>query len=259
MNSRKGFGTFVLTGIDHLEKDELSQDAAGAAYKNGEFLLVVSDGAGSAKNGGSGARGLVESAERAFAEIDGKVSINPAAVRSFVERFVGQFRASCLEKTLAGGERLDDYHCTLVGAVGSVDGAFCTFHVGDGAVVYVPEKGSAPQIVSAPENGEYHNETFFVTQKDWKSVLRIKCHTPAVAGTVLVMSDGLTPFSIGGSGAFSGFLCPLANFLKGSDVSEVEARLAATLSSEKAIAVSRDDKSLAWIRLEVTDEGSPSI
>ena len=259
MYSKEAFGTFVLTGSDHLEKGELSQDSATAVYRDGEFLLVVSDGAGSAKNGGLGARELVASAERAFAEFDNSLEMNSEGVRRFVERFVTQFRASCSERSSAIGEVLDDYHCTLVGAVGSADGNFCTFHVGDGAVVFVPDQEGSPGIISAPENGEYHNETFFVTQKDWERALRVKRYTSVHDGTILVMSDGLTPFAIGGNEAFSGFLCPLAKFLNDSDVSEVEVGLAATLSSEKAVAVSRDDKSLAWIRVEATDEGSPSI
>ena len=65
---------------------------------------------------------------------------------------------------------------------------FIAGHIGDGLIGKFDESGS--QIVSLPENGEYANETFFITMPEADKYLRIyKDNLNSTLGFIL-MSDG---------------------------------------------------------------------
>ena len=109
---------------------------------------------------------------------------------------------------------LDDYSCTLVGCVASRGGG-CLFHIGDGYAIFQGAVGES--VLSRPENGEYADETYFVTDENWKDHLRL---TPLAApgrGCVIgLMSDGTAPFAVdrARSGFFRPFIDPITAYLR---------------------------------------------
>jgi serine/threonine protein phosphatase PrpC len=84
-------------------------------------------------------------------------------------------------KNLTGSPELDNYHCTLVSLLIGKNVSIAV-HIGDGAIFAgksTPLSESCLSInekvySSLPENGEYRNETYFITEPHWLKHLRIK-------------------------------------------------------------------------------------
>jgi hypothetical protein len=102
---------------------------------------------------------------------------------------------------------------------------------------------------SAPENGEFADQTYFYTMDNWKEHLRI---TPVgnQAHTFLLMSDGTMPFCLNRTHDHveHRFFQPVNQYLGRDDVSvEIGCQaLLKTLSSDRANLISKDDKTLVW-------------
>ena len=103
-------------------------------------------------------------------------------------------------------------------------------------------------ILSLPENGEYANETYFITGDDWLPHLR----TTPFAGTircVSLMSDGAMPFAVnkGKTGMSGPFIDPVRSYLTSVSEAEGSEVLLATLSGERIWPITSDDYSLILI------------
>ena len=102
-------------------------------------------------------------------------------------------------------------------------------------------------MLSRPENGEYADETYFVTDENWTDHLRL---TPLAApgrGCVIgLMSDGTAPFAVDRerSGFFRPFIDPVAAFLREATAANGNEALRNLLESPRASAISSDDKTL---------------
>jgi hypothetical protein len=94
----------------------------------------------------------------------------------------------------AQSDDLRDFHTTIVAALIGPTGGFL-IHVGDGAAFgarFTDDAGKCfiddGYVISEPENGEYSNETFFITEGDWVKHLRI---TPLPSlDWLMLASDG---------------------------------------------------------------------
>ncbi len=141
---------------------------------------------------------------------------------------------------------LEDYHATIVGTVAGPSGGIF-FHIGDGAAVALAPTASAAPVLSRPENGEFSETTFFLTQSQWEEHLRITTFGPE-HDVLLMMTDGVTPFALtrDGAGPFAPFVEPLTKYLRENSRPEGEAALAATLSKEEVRRITGDDKTLVW-------------
>ena len=134
--------------------------------------------------------------------------------------------------------------CTLVGCVAGPDGG-CFFHIGDGFGVFVDGRGHT--VLSPPENGEYTDETYFVTDEDWETHLRLTPFgAPARGGTIGLMSDGVSPFAIdrARTGFYAPFIDPVRAFLARATEHDGNQALRNLLESEKTLAITSDDKAL---------------
>ena len=102
-------------------------------------------------------------------------------------------------------------------------------------------------VLSRPENGEYADETYFVTDENWKDHLRL---TPLAApgrGCVIgLMSDGTAPFAVdrARSGFFRPFIDPVAAYLREAAAPNGNEALRNLLESPRAGEISSDDKTL---------------
>ena len=95
-------------------------------------------------------------------------------------------RALKAESELRDCELKDLNSTLLIAAVG--DGKFFLAHLGDGVIGYLDEVGL--KVATTPDNGEFSNETVFITSENAAAHMRIyKGELKTISGFVL-MSDG---------------------------------------------------------------------
>lgn len=234
------------TGSAHLQADEPGQDAYAHAQRNGVLAAVVCDGAGSAACSAAGAQHVAE------ALVEALVSSAPSAhadVYGHVQAVLGHVRDGLQRLAESAGQPLDAYACTVVGAWLTAEGGVL-LHIGDG--VAVAEFGDAPAQVSWPENGEYANETVFITSPHWSAHLRVVVLEQA-PDLLAVMSDGAMSFAMGKgrSGLFRPFIDPILAYLGKVDAGTGCKALVATLADPRTHTITNDDKTLllAWPRV----------
>ena len=191
----------------------------------GRYVLVVADGAGSAKFSRQGSKIAVDTAIRELSEklTDavwasdagdlqpygnvGKVLVATArAAVGAIDAFAKQNPAA-----IQPAPALKDFNTTLLMAAvkripdGSLLGA--TFSIGDGAIAWwQPEKA---KLLCAPDGGEFSGQTKFLTTlsvwkdagSDYAAFQKARCFTfrktpeEAVAGRLFLMTDGVSdPF-----------------------------------------------------------------
>jgi hypothetical protein len=211
------------------------------------LLLLVSDGAGSAKRSAAGSKLICETLRDEvvgyFAE-EGTVSqINLRLVSSWIDRFRDEVIL------LAAGEGLSEreFACTLVGAiVGWSLTAF--FQVGDGAVVFTQNPGGPYNLVFWPERGEYENTTYFATQANFIEQLQFNLFE-GIVSEVGILSDGLQRLALDYQTlkAHQPFFCglfPAVRSTPKADLSGMSEKLSAYLDSPKLNERTDDDKTL---------------
>ena len=232
------FGGVSICGASHVRRGLPCQDAFMNANNGSRRITVVSDGAGSASHSDVGAQHFVKTIAAAL--LNDAVQIGADTLRHHIIKAIEE-----VKHTLSDTHQLDlrEFAGTLLGAV--FDNEHCwIFHVGDGAAVVF---GLDSEVyISHPENGEYANETFFVTMPNWSEHLRIN-RVPFKPTAIFVMSDGVTPFALKGEGIASGFLKPISKYLMTATVVVGENALRHLLSGEQATALCDDDKTLSWI------------
>ena len=242
-----------VAGFSHLSEGTPCQDAHKILCPAGEWIVgVVSDGAGSARFGQIGSSLACEMLATYLAEllIDlHETSGNPpsdAELGSWVEEGIGLLRER-LEITAARhAASLSDYHSTVLGVVAGPNGGVF-FHIGDGACCALIAGALMTHIVSPPENGEYSDTTYFLTQTDWKAHLRLTRFGPEY-DLLIMMTDGVTPFALSrdGRSPFHPFVEPLTRYLSQHSREDGEAAMTATLSKDEIRRITGDDKTLLW-------------
>lgn len=239
------------TGTSHLDKGIACQDAF-AFHADGELLVAaVCDGAGSAARSDEGSRLLADSVVAALSE---RLREQPALLGGDRDEFaaiaadaVGAARERLTETAARAQARLSSYAATLVGFAGDAQHGWF-FHIGDGigvAEAEQPEQADRASAVSAPENGEYANETYFVTGEAWRHHLRVLA-VPAPLARLVLMSDGAMPFAMdkGNTALFKPFIEPVARYLASVSESEGSRALGATLDDPRTHGITSDDKTL---------------
>jgi hypothetical protein len=179
-----------VAGPSHRAKGDLCQDYVATRSSGGTFVLVACDGAGSAPLSAAGAEIVAETISDIFLDIAsdlGRRQPGEWVIDEIVQAIVAaraRIRDQCGPKN-----SITDYHTTLVAIVCHSTGGFIC-HIGDGWGVAVTEQsGSLNWQVSPPRNGEYANETFFITEGVWIKNVQV---TPFSGSPVFaaVMTDG---------------------------------------------------------------------
>jgi hypothetical protein len=153
-------------------------------------------------------------------------------------------------RSKVGEDEIGQYASTIVGALVGASGGF-VMHIGDGAAIACVTRNrcSAVEVISRPENGEYANETYFITSNDWLKRLRV---TPIPDVDWIVLgTDGGTAFTLLDEKTVKlSFIEPFVSRLAITRVDDLEQEVRGILSDEKADKVTGDDKSLAiaWKR-----------
>jgi hypothetical protein len=239
------------TGLRNLEHGVAGQDASHYVVAGDVLVAIVCDGAGSVPEGRTGA----EFMSRALAEeLADTVRADPnlcevqtlgierleAAVRGGVDAVRTRLEAIAASRELSP----HDFSCTLVGCVASPGGG-CFFQIGDGFAIQQAANGDC--TLSHPENGEYADETYFVTDATWNQHLRLTPLPAPQPGCVIgLLSDGTAPFAVNRerSGFYRPFIDPIAAYLRGASATIGNEALRNLLESPRAGEISPDDKTL---------------
>jgi hypothetical protein len=235
-------------GKSHIDAGTPCQDAFAHRVQGDVLVACVCDGAGSQSLSQEGAqfasRDIVERLTAALALDPGLVHADAATATPAVAAIVAQTRAGLESRANSEGVPLASFSATVVGAVIGPAGGFF-FHIGDGVCVASTLDPAVAEIVSLPENGEYINETYFITGEEWQAHLRLDAFAAQVA-TVALMSDGADPFVMakGNGGLYRPFMDPVLKYLATVDEAEGSKALESTLGDPRTYGITGDDKSL---------------
>jgi hypothetical protein len=237
----------AVIGSGHVEGGLPCQDAFAYARAGDVLVAAVCDGAGSQSFSHDGAtrfsRALVDALAARLEAGEALAAADQTTLAEAAQLAISAERTALRAIADAEGVELGAYAATLVAAVVGPDGGWF-LHVGDGVGVADAADGST-LAVTLPENGEYANETWFVTGEGWDEHLRLT-PIPGPVATLALMSDGAAPFVMakGNGGLFRPFMDPVGKFLAASDEAAGSAGLAATLGDPRTHAITTDDKTL---------------
>jgi hypothetical protein len=241
-----------VTGGSHIKSNIPCQDAHSVTFADNDrwVVVVVSDGAGSASRSQEGSAHVA----RYFTDelinlIDQLQTRAPGEwISDFIIERVLQTRHQL--RTYANKDDLSDFHCTLVACVQGPTGGFA-IHLGDGSIIggYTTQGSTKSKEIfaSEPENGEYTNETFFITESSWVKHLRI---TPMPRmDWFICCTDGGDPFILKSKVELKlGFVEPVFTKLQQTNSPETRNKvLTEYLIDPMAERVTDDDKTLAIV------------
>ncbi len=235
------------TGRAHLDRGQPCQDAFASASAGDLLVAAVCDGAGSAMHSDVGARqvadGVVQTLVRVLQAGPRPLELAVDVLRPLIEQAVNDVRGELAMASVANGVGFSEHACTLVGVAADATGGWF-FHVGDG-VAACRFGGQQASAVSLPANGEYANETWFVTGDNWQQQLRLMRFEGPV-DAIALMSDGVQPFAMTRDGAdmFQPFFEPVVRYLRGVDANTGSQALHATLADPRTDHITGDDKTL---------------
>lgn len=175
-----------IAGRSHAATGKGCEDAAGGVHLGRRGgMVALADGAGSARHAAIGAATTVAVALAAAAEIldECPPTVEPLRILTPIHKAL-EMNAEELSCTLA-----DLAATLLVVAAKRHEGQVAWFaaHMGDGVIA--ADFGAGTRLLSSPENGEFGNCTYFVTDRHAPLHLRVYSGI-APEATFLLMSDG---------------------------------------------------------------------
>lgn len=235
-------------GTSHVDTNLGCQDSYSfdvICVDDQEYLVcLISDGAGSAKEGGKGAE---------LACTTGKSSIEATFLdpnstlfdESNVENWVLNIRRVIREIADTNSLTPRDYACTFLGVIISSSKAIF-FQIGDGAIV--ASNGHAQGVVFWPDSGPYANMTNFITDEDALTNLHVLV-TCRHIDEVAIFSDGIQRLALSFQQLIPHlpFFEPMFNVLRSYDPSQchvLDEQLANFLNSPQVNERTDDDKTL---------------
>ena len=182
-----------VVGTSHLKSSLPCQDAGGCRILDlpdgAEVLVAVaSDGAGTATRSEAGAKLAVSMFLEAFGEAALADPSLATIDRSFVERWLFDFKLAVARIATDEGRIVRDYACTCLGAVVGRSAA-AYVHIGDGAIVVGTEEPGNYTWVAWPQHGEYANVTNFMTEENAAAALVFE--TGPAVDEVALFTDGI--------------------------------------------------------------------
>ena len=179
-------------GTSHQDIGEQCQDncyfnSISLTDENCIFLGLTSDGAGSSSQGAKGAEiacGLAKDIIEKWLINSGQFkNLNKELIREWVIKIHNEISDIAYKNNSVPRE----YACTLLVNFTGFDYSV-SFQIGDGAIIY--RKNNILGPVFWPDNGEYSNTTYFITDDDFLDHLRINI-TNSPPDEIAMFSDGL--------------------------------------------------------------------
>ncbi len=204
-------------------------------------IAIVCDGAGSASCSDVGAE-IVSNALRgiagSFVSDYGSSEITPFEMREWVS----EIRLRVANQAAAQDQESREYACTLVFVIATDAHTICG-QIGDGAIIL--KNDDELSVAIWPANGEYANQTFFVTQDDSHDRLQLMKVGPV--SDFVVFSDGLQKLALNEAekSAHAAFFEPLVRTVRASEeLNATKGELEALLRSDRVNQRTDDDKSI---------------
>ena len=254
-------GCSSAVGSSHLITGTPCQDSYSVdSSDDGSWVAVtVCDGAGSAQYAGDGAQYVSSAFNSKLLGLGEKLrSRAPGGwINDEVIRFVIEVRDGL--RSIAKSDDISGYHTTLVSLLVGPFGGL-SIHIGDGVVV----SGEATHehdgkwavnklTVSEPENGEYANETFFITESTWLKHIRIT-PLPKINWAILATDGGteyiwdhvrMSPSASALSQLFD--VASDGTARNGNGLSNIDEAIGLYLTDEQFAHVTSDDKTIALV------------
>ena len=250
-----------VQGKSHVERNTACQDAhdwqvgigtdeEGAGGEEWLFAAIA-DGAGSSERSDEGAKEAVGAALEAVtgSASSGAFEEDAEAPSENLEDLLvsGVQEAISAVKELAEDEeaRPSDFSSTLL-LLAAGPSCAAAAQVGDGAVVYESSEGEY-SLMTVPQNGEYHNQTTFITSEDAQSSIEVEC-VSGTPGRFALFTDGIEQVALEMSEMepHAPFFEPLFQFSMQEDApqEELKARLESFLESPRLRNRTEDDLTL---------------
>lgn len=177
----------AVTGRNHVRTGIPCQDKViGRKYENDVFVITLADGAGSAGFSHFGAESVIDrvNTELGIRFEDYFAEDNTDALRDRLIQVIDEaISDACREHDCMP----EDLSSTLLAA--AVSGSrYIAVHIGDGVIGCLKDGKLVTE--SAPDNGEFINETVFTTSWNVYSHLRIMKGEENRLGGFVLMSDG---------------------------------------------------------------------
>ncbi|MYA51126.1 MAG: protein phosphatase 2C domain-containing protein [Chloroflexi bacterium] len=258
--ARKGHNDGVLglrvahasrQGASHQKDGTPNQDSAlvampSAGRLSAVAIMAVSDGAGSAINSQQGSKAAcvagVESLTRRLNR-NPAIAVREHLLRSALKRAVRNARQSVIAtaRKLHGAANVNEYACTLMLTLTSAP-LVGVAHVGDGCIV--AGDGEVWRLLSEPDNGEFANETKFLTNP--RNLPRVTVSASSDIRCVAAITDGLQDVALSrGSAPYDRFWTPLYRALNRAPLSSSETVLEAMLQKVADANKATDDCTIA--------------
>lgn len=180
-----------VKGTGHIKTGQPCQDAHSyASLLGGSLIGAVADGAGSAKHGKAGAKIAVETAVNTLKLIyeNRECPQNQADWRLFFQEALKKSQLAVKTKATAMEVDLRELSTTLIMLIATPK-LIAAAQVGDGAVVISKDNGNLHPL-TAPQHGEYINETTFLNSPEALKNLETQLWSGKVSH-LAIFSDGL--------------------------------------------------------------------
>ena len=185
-----------VAGASHVAAKLPCQDAHATLLSGGPdpvLVIAVSDGAGSAVSGGTGAAltvaAIIEQAKAHFDHGGRTGELQQADIAAWLDGV----RERIAEHAGCADAAMPDYAATLLVAILGPDAAVFA-QIGDGAMV-VAEADGGWTAVFWPQHGEYANTTYFVTEDRAHAQLEFVKRDCPIA-EIAVFTDGLEQLAL---------------------------------------------------------------
>lgn len=176
----------AMQGSGHKKSGVPCQDKTFRLNKNNVHVIALSDGAGSARLSHFGAERVVRAAAELVADRFAQYQEceDAEAVR---QEILSVLRHELAEEAEKHSCEMHDLACTLLLAAVSGE-RFLLVHIGDGVIGYLD--GDTLKVASVPDNGEFANETTFVTSDKAAETMRLFKGELRDKAAFVLMSDG---------------------------------------------------------------------
>jgi hypothetical protein len=246
-------GGASVVGTNHLENNTPCQDSYAIEYSQDKnwIAAAVCDGAGSAKKSEVGSQLVANEFAKKLIHLSEEFKNKQPGtwINDYIIQQVLIVRDEL--RKIANSDTLEDYHTTLVACLVGKTGGF-VIHIGDGSLVggvTCQEKDRLvidyESFISEPQNGEYLNETFFITEPNWIKNIRVTPLPPL--DWFLIGTDGGSAFYLNHLNIEKqDFITSFIEDIRKISPDNWSERIKNILQDERAINVTNDDKTLIF-------------
>jgi hypothetical protein len=177
-----------VIGRSHVASGRNCQDAVAVIQRRSAACIALADGAGSKTRSEIGAQvASTRAAKIALGHFDQLFALANSKPLHAARLILDPVLVALKGKNKRRHEPLDSLASTLLFAAYK-EGRYVAGHLGDGVICI--KQGPEVRLLSAPENGEYANSTYFVTDKSALTHFRLYAGVAGDEFGAILMSDG---------------------------------------------------------------------